>query len=73
MDMYAATVPVFDRMLSNMQTWIRTARVSKSSGSRASTASAASTISSQRDRLGIAFMAAFFLSWLIGRASLDVP
>ncbi|RZI59222.1 MAG: DUF1993 domain-containing protein [Rubrivivax sp.] len=26
MDMYAATVPVFDRMLSNMQTWIRTAR-----------------------------------------------
>ncbi|MFX1678168.1 DUF1993 domain-containing protein [Mitsuaria sp. CC2] len=26
MDMYAATVPVFDRMLINMQTWIRTAR-----------------------------------------------
>jgi len=26
MDMYAATVPVFDRMLTNMQTWIRTAR-----------------------------------------------
>ena len=26
MDRYAATVPVFDRMLANMQTWIRTAR-----------------------------------------------
>jgi len=26
MDLYAATVPVFDRMLANMQTWIRTAR-----------------------------------------------
>ncbi len=26
MDMYAATVPVFDRMLASMQTWLRTAR-----------------------------------------------
>lgn len=26
MDMYAATVPVFDRMLASMQAWIRTAR-----------------------------------------------
>ncbi|WP_310732457.1 DUF1993 domain-containing protein [Roseateles aquatilis] len=26
MDMYAVTVPVFDRMLGNMQTWVRIAR-----------------------------------------------